>query len=199
MDMVNNLKLAKKALENHGVIAFPTETVMGLAVYYDDFIAYDKLNKIKQRPEDKPYTMMVKSQNEIYKYAVIDEKAQKIIKAFMPGPITLLLPAKEGLPNWVTHGGSVVGIRMPANEIGLALLKVVEKPILVPSANKSGERPAINSKEVKDIFHDELDYIIEGEANLDKPSTILDLTKEEIKVVREGPISLKEIIDVLKC
>ena len=90
MDMVNNLKLAKKALENHGVIAFPTETVMGLAVYYDDFIAYDKLNKIKQRPEEKPYTMMVKSQNEIYKYAVIDEKAQKIIKAFMPGPITLL-------------------------------------------------------------------------------------------------------------
>ncbi len=197
--MIKNLQLAKKALENHGVIAFPTETVMGLAVYYDDFIAYNKLNKIKQRPEDKPYTMMVKSQNEISKYAIVDERAQKIINAFMPGPITLLLPAKEGLPNWVTHGGNVIGIRMPANEIGLALLKVVEKPILVPSANRSGEKPAINSEEVKVIFRNELDYIVEGEANLDKPSTILDLTKDDVEVVREGPISLSEILGVLKC
>lgn len=197
--MAKDLKLAKKALENHGVIAFPTETVMGLAVYYDDFIAYNKLNKIKQRPEDKPYTTMVKSQNEISKYAIVDERTQKIIDAFMPGPITLLLPAKAGLPEWVTHGGGVIGIRMPANDIGLALLKEVGKPILVPSANKSGKKPAINSEEVKVFFHNELDYIVEGEANLDKPSTILDLTKDDVKVVREGPISLSEILGVLKC
>lgn len=196
--MGNELDLAKKALENHGVIAFPTETVMGLAVYFDDYDAYCKLNKVKQRPEDKPYTMMVKSPLEISKYAIVDERAQKIINAFMPGPITLLLPVKKGLPQWVTHGGPTIGIRMPANEIGLALLKMVDKPILVPSANKSGEKPAINSEEVKEIFQNELDFIIEGEANLDKPSTIIDLTKDEIKVVRQGPISLEEINDILK-
>ena len=196
--MKKELELAKKALENHGVIAFPTETVMGLAVYFDDYKAYCKLNQVKQRPEDKPYTMMVKSPKEINKYAIVDERAQKIINAFMPGPITLLLPAKEGLPEWVTHGGPTIGIRMPANEIGLALLQVVDKPILVPSANKSGEKPAINSKEVKEIFQNELDFIVEGEANLDKPSTIIDLINSEIKVVRPGPISIDDIKEVLK-
>ena len=196
--MNKELELAKIALDNHGVIAFPTETVMGLAVYYDDYEAYIKLNTIKRRPEDKPYTMMVKSKEEIKKYALIDDRIQKIISAFMPGPITLLLPSKNDLPNWVTHSGSTVGIRMPSNEIGLALLKIVEKPLLVPSANRSGEKPALNSKEVADIFDKEVDFIISGEANLDKPSTIIDLTGKEIKVVREGPITLEQIQNVLK-
>ena len=196
--MAKELELAKKALENHQVIAFPTETVMGLAIYYDDFEAYKRLNEIKQRPEDKPYTMMVKSPKEIEKYAVVDERSQKIIDAFVPGPITLLLPAKDGLPEWVTHGGPTIGIRMPSNEIGLTLLKVIDRPILVPSANISGQKPAINSEEVKKIFPNKLGFVVEGEANLDKPSTILDLTNKDIKVVREGPISLKQIIDILK-
>ena len=189
---------AKKALENHGVIAFPTETVMGLGVYFDDEEAYNKLNKIKRRPEDKPYTMMVKSPNEISKYANVDERTQKIIKAFVPGSITLLLPAKEGLPQWVTHGGNTLGIRVPSNEMAKELLEEVDKPLLVPSANRSGEKPAMNSDEVKEIFLDELDFILEGEAKSERPSTILDLTKEEVEVVREGPITLEQINNVLK-
>ena len=64
---------AKEALFNHGVVAFPTETVMGLGVLFDDFAAYNKLNKVKERPEDKPYTMMVKDIEQIEKYAIIDE------------------------------------------------------------------------------------------------------------------------------
>lgn len=195
--MKEEITFAKKALDDHGVIAFPTETVMGLAVYYDDKEAYDKLNRIKRRPEDKPYTLMVKDIYEIDKYAVVDKRARRIINAFMPGPITLLLPAKEGLPEWVTHNSGVLGIRIPVNDIGLALLKGVEKPLLVPSANRSGEKPALDSEEVEGIFHNEIDYIIKGKANLDKPSTILDLANKEIKVVREGPISLKQIEEVL--
>lgn len=193
-----DLMSAKEALDNHGVIAFPTETVMGLGVYFDDEEAYNKLNKIKQRPEDKPYTMMVKSANEISKYANVDERTQKIIKAFVPGSITLLLPAKEDLPEWVTHGGNTIGIRVPSNEIAKELLEEVEKPLLVPSANRSGDKPAMNSEEVKEIFQDELDFILEGEAKSQQPSTILDLTEEEIRVVREGPITLEQINNVLK-
>ena len=189
---------AKQALDKHGVIAFPTETVMGFAVYYDDEAAYNKLNKIKRRPEDKPYTLMVKDIYEIDKYAHVDDKVRKIINKYMPGPITLLLKAKEGLPSWVTHNSGIIGIRMPSNEIGLALLKAVEKPLLVPSANRSGEKPALNSKEVELIFHDEIDYIVSGSADLAKPSTIVDLSKQEVKVVREGPISLQDILETIK-
>ena len=196
--METELILAKKALDNHGVVAFPTETVMGLAIYFDDKLAYDKLNAIKRRPEDKPYTMMIKDIYEIDKYAQVSEKTSKIIRAFMPGPITLLLPAKDGLPQWVTHNSGVIGIRIPNNEIGLALLKAVEKPLLVPSANRSGEQPALDSDGVKDIFHNEVDFIISGKANLDKPSTIVSLVNDEVKVVREGPIALSQIEEVFK-
>ena len=189
---------AKKALDNHGVIAFPTETVMGLAIYYDDQEAYEKLNFIKRRPEDKPYTMMVSDINIIDNYAYVSPKARKVIKAFMPGSITLLLPAKEGLPTWVTHNSGVLGIRVPSNEIGLALLKAVDKPLLVPSANRSGDKPALDSKEVEEIFQNDVDFIVPGKANLDKPSTIVSLINDEVKVVREGPISIEQILEAIK-
>lgn len=192
------LKKAKEALDNHGVIAFPTETVMGLGVYFDDFEAYNKLNRVKERPEDKPYSMMLKSPKDIEKYAYIDDKTIKIINKFMPGPLTLLLKAKEGLPEWVTHGSGIIGIRVPDHNVSLALLNAVEKPLLVPSANKSGKPPAVTSKQVEEIFKNELDFIVSGEANLDKPSTILDLTKGEIVVVRQGPITLEMVNDAIK-
>ena len=142
--------------------------------------------------------MMVSDINKIDNYDIISPKARKIIETLMPGSITLLLPAKEGLPEWVTHNSGILGVRVPSNEIGLALLKEADKPLLVPSANRSGEKPAIDSQEVKEIFHEEVDYIISGKANLDKPSTIVSLINDEIKVVREGPISLQQILQAIK-
>ena len=193
------LEEVKKALDNHGVIAFPTETVMGLAVYFYDFEAYSKLNRVQQRPEDKPYSMMVKNTIEIEKYAQVDDRTKRIISKFMPGPLTLLLPVREGLPEWVTHGGKTIGIRIPSHEVSLAILNELDKPILVPSANKSGKPPALTSKEVEEIFKNEIDFIVPGEANLEKASTIVDLTKEEIVVVRPGPITLEMINAAIKC
>ena len=194
----NEIKELANILKNDGVISVPTDTVYGVCARISSIEAYNKLMQVKERPTEKLFPIMCADEEQIKSIAIVDEKAEKLIRAFMPGPITLLLPSKNDLPNWVTHGGSTVGIRMPSNEIGLALLKIVEKPLLVPSANRSGEKPALNSKEVADIFDKEVDFIISGEANLDKPSTIIDLTGKEIKVVREGPITLEQINDVLK-
>ena len=194
MDLLEQVKIAKERLLNHGVVAFPTETVMGLGVVFDDFEAYQKLNNIKRRPEDKPYTMMVKSTAEIQKYAVINEVTQRVIDAFMPGSITILVPVKENsVPNYVTHNTNVIGIRVPTNKEAKLLLEEVNVPLLVPSANRSGEKPALNSDEVKEIFGSEIDTIIPGESQKERPSTIVDLSGEEVKVVREGPISFEEI------
>ena len=101
-----------EVISNHGVIAFPTETVCGLGIAYDDEIAFEKLNKIKGKRENKPYTLMLDDIKEIETYAFISENAKKIIKAFMPGDITILLKAKENLPFYVTLGSGVVGIRV---------------------------------------------------------------------------------------
>ena len=184
---------AKKVLENHGIVAFPTETVMGLAILFDDRLAYDKLNIVKERPEDKPYTMMVKSIDEIEKYAFIDESIKRVINRFMPGSITLLLKAKDNVPNYVTHNTGIIGIRIPTNFEAVELLKELNKPLLVPSANKSGQKPAYDVEEAKSIFGDEVDTYIDGDCEGLVPSTIVDLTGDMPRLIRKGPVSFEAI------
>ena len=185
--------LAKKALNNHQVIAFPTETVFGLGVYYDDENAYELMNKIKRRREDKPYTLMLYDVDEINKYAYINKDVLNALKKFMPGPLTLLLKSKDNVPGYVTHNTGIIGVRIPENKEALDLLKYLEKPLLVPSANRAGEKPAMNDEEVKQIFNDEVAVIIPGKSVGGLPSTIIDLTGEEIKLIRQGPISVDDI------
>ena len=187
---------AKHILENHGVVAFPTETVCGLGVIFDDEIAFEKLNQVKGRPENKPYTLMLSNTQDIDKYAYVDEEVKKVINAFMPGPITLLLKRKADLPFWVTRGSDKIGIRVPDDEVTLKLISTVGKPLLVPSANKSGEKPAMDIDETKKIFGSEVDYYIDGKAGGAKPSTIVDMY-DSIKVVRQGDITLEEIMKVI--
>lgn len=188
---------ASEALRKGGVVAFPTETVMGLGVVYNDRRAYDRLNKVKERPEDKPYTLMVKNVEEIAKYAVIDEATQRVIDSFMPGSLTILVKVKKNsVPSYVTHNTDIIGIRVPTNIEARILLDMVSIPLLVPSANKSGSKPALNSDEVKQIFGQELDYVMSGKAKGEVPSTIVDLTKESPKVVRPGPITEEDIVKV---
>ena len=188
---------ASEALRKGGVVAFPTETVMGLGVVYNDRRAYDRLNKVKERPEDKPYTLMVKNVEEIAKYAVIDEATQRVIDSFMPGSLTILVKVKKNsVPSYVTHNTDIIGIRVPTNIEARILLDMASIPLLVPSANKSGSKPALNSDEVKQIFGQELDYVMSGKAKGEVPSTIADLTKESPKVVRPGPISEEDIVKV---
>ena len=191
--MKNYYLLAKQALENHQVIAFPTETVFGLGVYYDDEEAYHLLNQIKRRREDKPYTLMLSDIKDINKYAYVEENVLKALSKFIPGPITLLLRCKDNVPGYVTHNTGVIGVRVPENKEALDLLKYLEKPLLVPSANRADQTPAMNDEEVKNIFNEEVKVIIPGQSVGGLPSTIIDLTGEEIKLIRQGPISLEDI------
>ena len=184
---------ALKALDNHQVIAFPTETVFGLGVFYDDQDAYELLNKIKNRREDKPYTLMLGDVNKIPDYAFIDEKYLPIIRKLMPGSLTVLLRAKDNVPGYVTHNTGVIGVRVPSNQEALQLLSFVNKPLLVPSANKADQKPALSANEVKEIFKDEIKVIVPGEIISGLPSTIIDLTGPQIKLIRQGAITLEEI------
>ena len=197
MHSIKEFEIAKSKLDQSQVIAFPTETVMGLGVYFDDRKAYDTLNFIKRRPEDKSYTLMLGNVRDIEKYAFVSDRDRKIIKAFMPGPVTLLLKSKN-VPDYVTHGTGIIGIRVPDMPLVQELINYCGKPLLVPSANRSGDRPALTSNEVKNIFDNELGYVFEEDSLGQKPSTIIDLTSEQVKILREGPISLEDINKVLK-
>lgn len=196
--MKEMLAKALQALNNHQVIAFPTETVFGLGVFYDDKEAYELLNKVKNRREDKPYTMMLGDVSDIFKYATIKDKYLPIITKYMPGSLTILVAAQEIVPGYVTHNTGVIGIRVPSNKEALELLRFVKKPLLVPSANKADQKPALSEQQVKDIFGDEVAVVIPGQISSGEPSTIIDLTKDKIKLVRKGPISLEEIESLIK-
>lgn len=193
MTMEQLLNNALKALNNHKVIAFPTETVYGLGVFYDDKEAYELLNIVKNRRKDKPYTMMLFDVEEINKYAFIKDKYLPIIKKYMPGSLTILVPARECVPAYVTHDTGIIGIRIPSNKEALELLRFVKKPLLVPSANKADQKPALTTDEVKAIFNDEIEVVIPGKTSSGEPSTIIDLTGDEIKLVRKGPIPFEEL------
>ena len=186
-------KAALEALNNHQVIAFPTETVFGLGVFYDDERAYNLLNEVKRRREDKPYTMMLSKAEDIFKYADVNPRYMNLIKKYMPGPLTILAKAKSCVPGYVTHNTGVVGIRIPENKEALNLLNYLGKPLLVPSANRADEKPALNHEEVKTIFKDEIKVVVPGSTCKGQPSTIIDLTGNEIKLIRKGPISLEEL------
>ena len=140
---------------------------------------------------------MVKDVSEIEKFAFVNNKIKDIIKAFMPGPLTLLLKAKPSVPSYVTHNTGVIGIRVPTNIEAITLLKEVDLPLLVPSANKSGESPALTSEQVKEIFSSEVAVVIDGVSKGEHPSTIVDFTKEEVQLIRKGPIPFDDIKRVL--
>lgn len=188
---------AAGVLNSGGIIAFPTETVFGLGIVFDNELTYKRLNEIKIRSDDKPYTLMLADPGDIHKYAVVDEKAKKLINAFMPGPITLLMPTKSTVPLWVTHGSKKIGIRISSNEEIRTLIRLTGKPLLVPSANKANMSPALDSDAAKNIFGSEIDFYIEGISGGKKPSTIVDIC-DRIKVIREGEISPEAINKILE-
>ena len=190
-------KKASKILQNGGLIAFPTETVYGLGVIFDNEQSYERLINVKRRPPEKPFTLMCGSLDDIKKYAYVNELAQKLIDAFMPGQFTIILKAKENLPHWVVSKEGNVGIRISDDKFVQNLIIETGKPLLVPSANRSGENPCHTSNEVKDSLGNDLDAIIIGESVSNIPSTIV-FVDDSIHIIRLGEISESEIKNVIK-
>ena len=190
-------KKASKILQNGGLIAFPTETVYGLGVIFDNEQSYERLINVKRRPPEKPFTLMCGSLDDIKKYAYVNELAQKLIDAFMPGQFTIILKAKENLPRWVVSKEGNVGIRISNDKFVQNLIIETGKPLLVPSANRSGENPCHTSNEVKDSLGNDLDAIIIGESVSNIPSTIV-FVDDSVHIIRLGEISESDIKNVIK-
>lgn len=193
----NQLDEAAKLLQEGKVIAFPTETVYGLGVVYDDQNAYDKLCTVKRRPPEKPFTLMLSDVKDVGKYADLNDVAKALVKAFMPGQFTIITKAKEGLPAWCVSESGNVGIRIADYDLIRDLIRKTGKPLLVPSANKSGEKPATTTYEVLDAFGEELAAVVEGESISNVPSTIVFVGDKYSDVFREGAVKIDEIKKVI--
>lgn len=197
MNIGLDIKECAKHARDGKVVCFPTETVFGLGVIYSNIEAYNLLNKIKGKREEKPYTMMLADTCDIEKYAYIDNRAKKLIEAFMPGQVTLLLKVKDNVPSFVHHNSNVVGIRIPDYDLVRDLIREVGSPLLVPSANRSNEKPAMNVDEAINIFNDEISYYLKGNIKSGIPSTIINCSLDKITIIRQGGIMKEEIEKVL--
>lgn len=167
---------AARIIKKGGLVAFPTETVYGIAASISNSA---KLDKIKKRPRGKPYTIHIAYKKDLKK--IVDKlspTAKKTIRKYWPGPLTLLLKDRSG---------KKTGFRMPDNKIALALIRAIGKPIIAPSANLSGEPSPVKASQVCKG----LDLIIDGgPTKHKKDSTILDLTIDPPMIIRKGCIKI---------
>lgn len=185
-------------LLNGEVVGFPTETVYGLAIVYDDVNAFNKIYEIKNRSVNKPISMMVADIKSLKEVAYVDNIIEKIINKFMPGPLTIVLKAKENLPVHVTFNLKTIGVRIPNHKTALNILKEINKPLLVSSANISNEPSLIKANDVYLKFNNKIASLIDEDAKDGLASTVISLVDGKLTLLREGPISLKQIQEVIQ-
>lgn len=185
-----------KILINGGLVAFPTDTVFGLACIKEEK-AIAKVYEAKGRSFDKPLPMMCDSLKMIKEVALVNDKAEKIIDAFVPGALTLILEKKDSVEDFVTMGRKTIGIRVPDDDFILDLISRLGMPLMVTSANVSGEGSLLKWEDVLSCMDHRIDAIVCEDARGESASTIIDVTGEDIKVLRQGPILLEEIMEVL--
>lgn len=184
-------------LQNGGVVAIPTESFYALAAVATNPLAVARVNTIKGRPKHKPILSLIGDRSQLRTLAKeVPSVADLLIRHFWPGPLTIIFPACSGLPEELTAGTGTIGIRQPAVRGLLTLLREIA-PLTGTSANRSDEPPTCTAEEVEQTLGHELDLIIdEGPTAGGKPSTLVDLN-DQIRVVREGPITHQQLKDVL--
>ena len=192
------LKEPAEIIRSGGIVIFPTETVYGIGANGLDEKAVDKLYKVKNRPLNKPISLLVSNMEMIEKITKnISNKEYKLMNKFFPGPFTIILKKKNIIPDIVTSGGDTVGIRMPSGEIARKLVEYANVPIATPSANISGKPSGTNIDSIIRDFEGKVDYIIDGgESKIEIASTIVQVVNEEIHILREGIISRENVLNI---
>lgn len=193
------LKISTDILKSGGLVAFPTETVYGLGANALDEEAVKKIFKAKGRPSDNPLIVHIYDSQQIKDLTTeISGTANILIDKFWPGPLTLLFKKSEIIPKIVSAGLDTVAIRMPDDEIALAILKDSNLPLAAPSANTSGRPSPTNASHVLEDLDGKIDLIIDGgKTGVGVESTVLDLTTDTPTILRPGGVTIEELESVI--
>jgi L-threonylcarbamoyladenylate synthase len=198
---VDQVKLkAAEIVRRGGLIAFRTDTFYGLGADPFNASAVRRIFELKGREEGKPILVLI-SDLDLVSSFLTNTSAQfsSVAKRFWPGPLTLIGVARAELPHELTAGTGTVGIRLPADEEVRALLHACGGALTATSANPAGQQPARSAEEVGRYFPDGIDLVVdEGEVTATQPSTVLDLSGETPKLIREGAISRAELAEFLE-
>ncbi len=188
---------AAGVLERGGLVAFPTETVYGLGADGLNSKAVISIFNAKGRPVDNPLILHVSEPSEVYKIAYPTPLAEKLMKSFWPGPLTLVLRAKDIVPPEATGGLDTVAVRMPSNQVANQLIRYAGVPVAGPSANRSGRPSPTDAEAVFKDLGDFVDIILDaGPTHVGVESTVLDVTGDKAVLLRPGGQSVEAISEV---
>ena len=190
---------AAEIIKNGGLVAIPTETVYGLGANGLDENAVAKIFEAKGRPQDNPLILHISGPEQIELFCHhIPQKAYDLAEAFWPGPLTIVLPAKECVPKRTTGGLSTVAVRCPDHDAAREIIHLAGVPIAAPSANISGKPSTTTAAHVLHDHDGKIDMIVDGgPCRVGVESTIVDLTEERPRLLRPGGIGPEELIAVL--
>ena len=198
IDHPRALDIAIEIIEDGGVIAFPTDTVYGIGVSAFNEYAVDKLFRVKGRSLQKAIPILIGDPKDLKLVALPASPAVAVITSiFWPGPLTLILPLHPDLPENLTQTDSI-GVRVPDHEFTRELLRATG-PLAVTSANLSGELSAITAEDVTSQLDGKIELILDGGSSPGgNASTVVELRQDQPIILREGPISLEEILQAIR-
>ena len=181
---------AAKILRGGGLVAFPTETVYGLGADATNPKAIERLNQVKGRPPEKPYSLHLYSIDQVRAFvASVPPLASRLIEHFWPGPLTIVMPSADG---------KTVGLRLPNHPIAQAFLKACGVPVAAPSANCSGSLPPTDANEVLAALDGAVDCLLDGgPTTMGRESSVVEIVNGQVEIRREGAISKDEILAAL--
>ena len=186
-------------LNSGGIVAFPTETVYGLGANGLDKSAAEKIYEVKGRPSNNPLIFHIGSKEQLKEIVEdIPEKAEKLINKFWPGPLTLVFKKSQNIYEELTSGQDTIAVRMPENPIAKELIKKANVPVVAPSANVSGKPSPTKANHVIDDLSRKIDMIIDGgEVEIGLESTIVDVSSQELSILRPGKITKNQVEKII--
>ncbi|WP_301075719.1 L-threonylcarbamoyladenylate synthase [Faecalibaculum rodentium] len=193
----NETTLVAAALQDGALLAFPTDTVYGLGTLYGSLDRLERLKHAKHRPETKPVPFMTDSLEKLSRLAQVTESAARLAQAFLPGALTLVLKRSPAVDPAYTNGMETIAIRIPDAPALLAVMKQLDAPLLVTSANQSGQPAALTAAEAAHALPD-IDGLMDGSCAGGVASTIVDCTCSPVRILRQGPVSEETIRQVLE-
>jgi tRNA threonylcarbamoyl adenosine modification protein (Sua5/YciO/YrdC/YwlC family) len=173
------IKRAVDVLSSGGVIAYPTDTIYGLACALGERGALDRLYELKGMERTQPLSLVCPDLSEIARYAHVDNQIYRLLKRLLPGPYCFILAASREVPKILQSKRRTVGMRIPKNEIALSLARTLGRPLLTTSAVPKGAEPLIDPRDINAIFPS-LDLVLDGGYGGVEPSTIVDVSQGDI-------------------
>ncbi|MDD7478759.1 MAG: L-threonylcarbamoyladenylate synthase [Methanomassiliicoccales archaeon] len=197
-ETLKNIGIAAEAIKDGKLVVYPTETVYGIAADIFNQKAIKDLYLAKNRPFDMPLSVAVADKEMVQNIAVMTKKVEKLIDAFLPGPLTIITKKDSSVSDIITSMSQKVGIRIPDNKVALELIRQAERPIIATSANLHSHPDAVNVQDAVRDFGETVPYYLDsGACTLGKPSTIVWIMDDEVEIIRQGAITKQQIEDVL--